>query len=128
MKEQILFSLFLLAAFCAAPVFAQADTSSEDKLYTEFIKLKNVPENKVSDEVDKRFIIFRRLINSIKIYLTPKGEIEVDVRSRTIIITDIKSNIEFMKGVVTTYDYEEIYLPEDEEDTKLVCSGFIPRL
>jgi type II secretory pathway component GspD/PulD (secretin) len=128
MKKQNLIGLILLTAFCVAPVFAQADTSSEEKLYTEFVKLKNVPENKVSNEVDKRYIIFRRLIDSIKIYLTPKGEIEIDVRSRTIIITDIKSNIEFMKDVVTTYDYEEIYLPENEEDTKVVCSGFVPKL
>ncbi len=31
-----------------------------------------------------------------------------------------------MKGVVTTYDYEEIYSPLDDEDMKVACSGFVP--
>lgn len=112
---------------CLTPIFAQANISNEEKLVTAFVKLKNVPEDKVSTEKDKRFIVFRKLIDSVKIYLTPKGVIEIDARSRTLIITDTASNIEFMKDVVTTYDYEEIYLPENEEDPKIVCGGFIPK-
>jgi type II secretory pathway component GspD/PulD (secretin) len=127
MKKQILLGLFLLTIFCVVPNFAQSDSISNEELVTELVRLKNVPEDRVSREIDKRFVIFRKLIDSVKIYLTPKGAIEIDARSRTLIITDTTSNIEFMKGVVTAYDYEEIYLPSNEEDKQVVCSGFVPR-
>ena len=124
LKKLTLSGLFLL--ICFAPVFAQTDSTSEEKLVTELVRLKNVPEDKVSKEAHERFVIFRKLIDSLKIYLTPKGAIEIDARSRTLIITDTASNIEFMKGVVTTYDYEEIYLPGNDEGEKIVCGGFVP--
>jgi hypothetical protein len=130
MKRQLLPGLFLLTTLCAVPIFAQSP--SEEKPVTDFVKLKNVPNVpnivRVYDENDATYhpeqqIIFKKLIDSVKIYLTPKGAVEIDERSRTLIITDKTSNIEFMKGVVAAFDDEEIYLAKGD-DRKVVCLGF----
>ncbi|MBS1796559.1 MAG: hypothetical protein JSS81_22185 [Acidobacteria bacterium] len=98
--------------------------SKEEKLVTELVKLKNVPDRprlvRVFDPQTSSYrveqdISFRKLIDSVKAYLSPKGSIEFDRRSETLFITDTPSNVEFMKGVVVTYDYEEIYAAEGDD-------------
>jgi type II secretory pathway component GspD/PulD (secretin) len=129
MKRQILLGLFLLTVFCAASIFAQSNSPSGENLVTELIKLKNVPDipnivrvynAKNETYYPERQISFRKLMDSVKIYLSPKGAIEIDARSRTLIITDTPSNIEFMKGVVVTFDYAEIYLATKDERLNVV--------
>ncbi|SRR5215204_3639889 len=88
MKKQILLSLFLHTFFCVAPVFAQSASSSEEKLVTVVVKLKNVPEDRISLDPCEKASSFRKIIKSVGMYLSPIGGIEIDARSRTLIITD----------------------------------------
>lgn len=126
-KNLIVF--FSIAVFCVTSVFAQNTESEEEKLITDFIKLKNVPacDEKDSTNCIGQKIGYKNFFSVTKIYLTRRGAIEIDTRSKTVILTETASNLELMKAIISSADRYEIFLlGENEEDIDLSssCKGF----
>jgi len=116
MKNRIIISLFLLAVFCAAPVFAQLQQSD---LITEIIKFNNIkiPKDKCYgdscklDEKTKKFLAF------FQPALSKRGSIEVDSRSQSLIFTDTKNRIKLIENISKIIDNSGFTL-------ELFTSGF----
>lgn len=94
--------------------------SSEDEWETVFVKLKNINFYKCNSflDYDEYGVTYKEFIKRVSHYLTQKGAIEIDGRSKTVIITDIKSNIDFIKFVTDTFDYQFLPFNEDRECVK----------
>lgn len=112
MKKQLIF-IFLLTIVCIAPVFSQEKTSESEKLTTKFIKLNNLELKVIDhkciatfDENGEKFIRF------IKKSLSLKGEVEVDSRSNTLIITDSESRVKIIANFVKLLDASGFTLKE----------------
>jgi type IV pilus assembly protein PilQ len=70
-----------------------SSTFSKTPLYTEFIELKTIPE-----ETKKTyFVLLKKLLSSS---LSRCGNIEIDEKSNTLILTDVRENIENVKSLV----------------------------
>lgn len=129
MKNQIIIGLFFLLLFCFVSGSAQQNFSNEEKIVTEFVKLKNVPDcaEKESAYCFGRKVSYKNFRIALKNYLTLTGEIEFDRRSKVIIITDADSNISPLKAAVSKFDYAEIFLIDENEkdlDETGGCTGF----
>ena len=109
MKIKILVGLFLFAAFYTGSAFAQKETKPQkifgdglkvSELYSEFVKINNLdlPKSKCSfdscvwesEENAKRFF---RLFAPL---LSRRGSIEVDSRTNTLVITDVKNRVKLL--------------------------------
>jgi type IV pilus assembly protein PilQ len=70
-----------------------SSTFSKTPLYTEFIELQNIPK-----ETKKTyFVLLKKLLSSS---LSRCGNIEIDEKSNTLILTDVRENIETVKSLV----------------------------
>jgi hypothetical protein len=111
-KKMILSSLFLLT--CLSMVFAQTDSSRQEKLVTKFIKLEKlrIPSNvsqtppyKTSPAwiapTKEQKAAFRFMFHSL---LSEQGSTEIDSKENILIVTDTKNRAEFIKGFVTILD------------------------
>lgn len=130
MKNQIIIGFLFLLLSCVVSGSAQQNFSNEEKIVTEFIKLKNVPEcaEKDSAYCFGRKASYKNFIIALKNYLTLKGSIEYDKRSKVVIITDVESNINPLKTTVSKFDYAEIFLIDENEkdlDETGGCTGFV---
>lgn len=101
MKRQILFNLFLLTIFCVAPVFAQNEDMT---LKTEFFRLNNLEVKKDEKDSNRLSNETSYLLEIFKPLLTGKGSVEVDVREKTLIVTDTKGRVKLIGELVKTLD------------------------
>lgn len=92
MKKQIIISLFLLAAFCAVPVFAQEKTD----LVAETIEFKiiKLPAGKKEDF----------LVAFLRPLLSRKGSVEVNAENQKFNFTDSPNRLKLIKKFTEVLD------------------------
>jgi type II secretory pathway component HofQ len=119
MKKQILISLFLFTVFCAVPVFAQSNSSGEEKLVTELVRLKNLKLKVVvfcigrEKDVDPgEYEKTEKFIGFLRNLASPRGSIETESRSNTLIITDSESQVKIIADFVKLLDEAGFTLKE----------------
>ncbi|HEX8736909.1 MAG TPA: hypothetical protein VF721_16365 [Pyrinomonadaceae bacterium] len=87
-------------------------------LYTEFIKLKRPSQcsNDWSCEQKTSFAL-KQLKQIVEHRLSKRGAVEADEYSQTLIITDVRENLEFLKHLVALLNTEDFYnkIEEDKE-------------
>jgi type II secretory pathway component GspD/PulD (secretin) len=80
--------------------------SISEKLETRIIPIKNaLPEAKPIGFSSCNFEYFAELI---KPYFTKQGQLEIDTRAKTAIITDLSSNLPLLKFAINSFDIVEI--------------------
>ncbi len=79
---------------------------SASTVYTEFIKLKKLPN---CPNKNKCVLAFERLTTVITRRLSKRGQVEIDESSKTLILTDERDNLSALKSLVETLDNEEFY-------------------
>jgi type II secretory pathway component HofQ len=78
-------------------------------LYTVFIKLNKLPTCAKKAKCAQKTLALNRLKSSVAERLSKKGQVEVDEKSQTLIVTDSRGNLNALVRLVETLDNEEFY-------------------
>ncbi len=122
MKTRIIISLFLLAVFCAVPVFAQ---NAEKALQTEFIRLNNFKVEKAENDFNRLSDETSYLLGIIKPLLTKRGSIEIAVREKSLIVTDTEGRVKLIGELIKMLDESKLLINDlvsetPKEDEKII--------
>ena len=90
-------------------VAASEEESDASPLYTIFIKLEKLPTCAKKGKCAKKSLALNRLKSSVAERLSKKGQVEVDEKSQTLIVTDARGNLNALVKLVETLDTEEFY-------------------
>lgn len=88
---------------------AAEDESDASPLYTIFIKLEKLPTCARKGKCAKKSLALDRLKASVAERLSKKGQVEVDEKSQTLIVTDARGNLNALVKLVETLDNEAFY-------------------
>lgn len=84
-------------------------------LYTEIIRLKNLPICPNDTKCEQPSIAFDRLKKFASRRLSRRGTIEFDERSQTLVVTDMRANVDNIKAVIGLLDTDDFYNKTDED-------------
>lgn len=125
MKAKISIALFLLTLFCVSNIFGQIQ---ESELISVLIKMQNIkfPPNLIPAESNTLPFLTPLTLEQEKFHsifspiLLKRGGIEIDSTGKMLIITDLKSRIEFQKAYFEIIDrsnltFEQIISAETDE-------------
>lgn len=98
--------------------FPKEKEPDENTLYTEFIKLENLPNCPNTAKCEQTSLALNHLKTTISLRLSEQGQIEIDESSQTLIITDVHANLEAIKNLVEIIDTEEFYKESEKVDNK----------
>lgn len=80
-----------------------------EQLYSEFIKLKNLPTCPINTKCEQTSIALDRLKTIIIRRLSKRGDFEIDESAQTLIITDVRDNLNALRSLVEFIDNAEFY-------------------
>ena len=78
-------------------------------LYTIFIKLNKLPTCPKKSRCAQKALALNRLKSTVAERLSKKGQVEVDEKSQTLIVTDARGNLNALLTLVETLDNEQFY-------------------
>jgi type IV pilus assembly protein PilQ len=90
-------------------VAASEEDADASPLYTIFIKLEKLPKCPRKGKCVKKSQALNRLKSSVAERLSKKGQVEVDEKSQTLIVTDARGNLNALVKLVETLDNEAFY-------------------
>ncbi len=103
--------------------------NDENALYTEFVRLKNSPTSEYRTRIKKQNpntrigVGYSKIMRKVAKHVSKKGEIEVDCKTGTLIITDKKKNLDKLVRLAKSFDKPENYLLF-EKDRKFIIKNY----